>query len=120
MNGTFCTVFGIKPYSLNGNPHGFAAGMIHWANSWQAPIISLDTPSGLDLTSGTVFEPTIAPSATLTLAMPKKGLFPSDAKGVAGELYVGDISVPNERYQEKSLGLQPANIFRYSDIVRLF
>lgn len=111
---------GIIGYSLKGNPHGFAAGMIHWANSRQAPIVSLDTPSGLDLTNGTLYEPIIRASATLTLAMPKKGLFADDAKAVVGELYLGDISVPKELYQEKSLGLNPSNIFRYSDIVRLF
>lgn len=111
---------GIIGYSLSGNPHGFAAAMIHWANARQAPIVALDTPSGLDLTSGTLYNPIIRASATLTLAMPKKGLFASDAKAVVGELYLGDISVPNELYHEKSLGLNPVNIFRYSDIVRLF
>lgn len=111
---------GIIGYSLSGNPHGFAASMIHWANSQKAPIVALDTPSGLDLTSGTLYDPIIKASATLTLAMPKVGLFTNDAKNVVGELYVGDISVPNELYKEKSLGLKPTNIFRYSDVVRLF
>lgn len=110
---------GIIGYSLKGNPHSSAAAMIHWANNKNVPIVALDTPSGLDLNSGTLFDPIIVASATLTLAMPKMGLFESEARNVVGELYVGDISVPSELYKEKSLGLKPTNIFRYSDIIRI-
>ena len=111
---------GVIGYNLTGNPHGFAAAMIHWANSQKVPIVALDTPSGLDLTTGKLYDPIIKASATLTLAMPKKGLFACEAKKVVGELYVGDISVPQELYQEKGLGLKSTNIFRYSDIIRLY
>ena len=110
---------GIIGYSLSGNPRGFAAKMILWANSQNAPVVALDTPSGLDLTTGKLYDPIIEADATLTLAMPKKGLFDSEAKKVIGELYLGDISVPKELYQEKSLGLTPTNMFRFSDVVRL-
>ncbi|MGX1930980.1 NAD(P)H-hydrate epimerase [Flagellimonas sp. 2504JD4-2] len=110
---------GVIGYSLNGNPYGAAAEMISWANSQSAPKISLDTPSGLDLTSGTLYTPIINSTATLTLAMPKIGLFQEKAKKVVGELYLGDISVPRELYQEKTLDLKATNIFRHSDIVRI-
>ena len=110
---------GIIGYNLSGNPYGFAAEMIKWANSKEAPILSLDTPSGLDLTTGTLFNPIIKAMATLTLAMPKVGLFKKEAKKMVGELYLGDISVPQELYQEDSLGLSATNIFRYSDVVRI-
>lgn len=36
------------------------------------------------------------------------------------QLYVGNIGVPNELYQEKSLGIKPTNILRYSFMMRLF
>ncbi|MRI01298.1 NAD(P)H-hydrate epimerase [Kriegella sp. EG-1] len=111
---------GIIGYSLKGNPRGFAAEMIHWANAQKVPIVALDTPSGLDLTRGTRYDTVIKANATLTLAMPKKGLFIEDVKTIVGELYLGDISVPNELYNEKSLGLNTDNIFRYSDIVQLY
>ncbi|SHJ07196.1 NAD(P)H-hydrate epimerase [Pseudozobellia thermophila] len=111
---------GIIGYSLKGKPRGNAAAMIHWANGQKVPIIALDTPSGLDLTSGRRFGATIDAAATLTLAMPKKGLFVEGVKAVVGELYLGDIGVPIELYREKSLGLDPTNGFRYSDIVRLY
>ena len=110
---------GIIGYSLNGNPRGFAAKMILWANAQHVPVVALDTPSGLDLTTGKLYDPIIKADATLTLAMPKKGLFDSEAEKVIGELYLGDISVPQELYREKTLDLTPTNMFRYSDVVRI-
>jgi len=111
---------GIIGYSLHANPYGNAATMIHWANDKQVPKIALDTPSGLDLTKGVVYEPTIRASATLTLAWPKIGLFTLQAKKVIGELYLGDISVPPSLYAEDKLKLEVPNVFRYSDIVKIF
>jgi NAD(P)H-hydrate epimerase len=39
-------------YSLQGDPRGRAAELIEWANNQDTPILALDTPSGLDVTSG--------------------------------------------------------------------
>ena len=78
-------------YSLRGEPRGVAAEFIHAMNRSSAPVLSLDTPSGLDTTSGVPGNPTVDAEATLTLAAPKLGL--KDQPGV-GELYVADISVP--------------------------
>ncbi len=111
---------GVIGYSLSGDPYGTAGDLIKWANSHDAPKVSLDTPSGLDLNSGTLYDPIVKADATLTLAMPKVGLFENDTKKVIGELYLGDISVPTELYKEKSLGLETKNLFRYSDIVRIY
>jgi NAD(P)H-hydrate epimerase len=111
---------GIIGYSLNGNPFGHAADMIKWANLNQIPTVSLDTPSGLDLTFGKLYDPIIKASATLTLAIPKIGLINAMAKKVIGELYLGDISVPLELYKEKTLNLSPTNVFKYSDVVRIY
>ena len=56
---------GIIGYSLQGNPCGIAADLITWANNQNAPTISMDTPSGLDLSSGKLFNPIINAKATL-------------------------------------------------------
>lgn len=52
-------VDGIIGYSLKGAPHGSAAEMIHWINHQAAPVLSLDAPSGVDTTTGRVFEPAL-------------------------------------------------------------
>lgn len=102
-------------YSLSGPPRGTAANLIHWANKQPAPILSLDTPSGLDLTSGIAYDPTIRATATLTLALPKQGLLAPEAKQYVGELYLADISVPPELYAKMGIPVPP--LFAESDII---
>lgn len=104
-------------YSLTGAPRGAVARLIEIANQNGAPILSLDTPSGLDTTSGNAYQPHIQAAATLTLALPKTGLMAESARDVVGELYLADISVPPELYQ--ALGLHVGPIFAKETIIRL-
>lgn len=66
-------------YSLRDDPRRHAAELIRWAASSQAPVLSLDTPSGLAL-------------ATLTIALPKVGL--RLAPQVVGTLYASTSPCP--------------------------
>lgn len=110
---------GIIGYSLKGDPTGMPKTMIEWANEQKAPILSLDTPSGLDLTSGVAHAPTVRATATLTLALPKQGLLTKAASKVRGELFLVDISVPSELYAAPSLGLKvKRNLFAKGDVVK--
>lgn len=110
---------GLIGYSLKDAPRGSAADLIRWANATDAPILALDTPSGLDTSTGTAFDPTIRATATMTLALPKKGLITPEAETCVGELYLADISVPPELYARPSLSLNVGPIFAESDIIRL-
>jgi NAD(P)H-hydrate epimerase len=111
---------GVIGYSLKGAPRGGAGALIRWANAQAAPILSLDAPSGVDTTTGTVFDPAITAAATMTLALPKEGLRAPGLVSQVGELYLADISVPPELYAEPPLGLTVGHIFAGSDIVRVF
>ncbi len=104
-------------YNLSGSPRGAAAELTNWANEQHASIISLDTPSGLDTTSGLAYEPTIRATSTLTLALPKQGLLNPQAKPYVGELYLADISVPPELYAR--MGIAVPSLFDKQDIVRI-
>lgn len=112
-------VDGLIGYSLKGAPRGAAADLIRWANQAGAPILALDAPSGVDTTSGTVFDPAIQATATMTLALPKAGLRAAGVAARVGELYLADISVPPQLYAEPALALQVGHIFSASDILRL-
>jgi NAD(P)H-hydrate epimerase len=112
-------VDGLIGYSLKGAPRGAAATLIRWANAMGAPILALDAPSGVDTTTGTVFDPAIQATATMTLALPKAGLRAAGVEARVGELYLADISVPPGLYAEPALALQVGHIFSASDIVRL-
>ena len=110
---------GLIGYSLKGAPYGITRDLIEWANEQSAPILALDTPSGIDTATGTVFDPAIQAMATMTLGLPKEGLRTADAAACVGELYLADISVPPSLYAEPALGLEVGPIFSASDVVRL-
>lgn len=111
---------GIIGYSLKGAPRGTAAALIAWANQSSAPVLALDTPSGVDTTTGAVFDPAIKATATMTLALPKEGLRAPGVGAQVGELYLADISVPPELYAEPALGLKVGHLFAEADIIRLW
>jgi NAD(P)H-hydrate epimerase len=112
-------VDGVIGYSLKGDPRGAAATMIRWANNHPAPVLALDAPSGVDATSGTVYEPAIHAVATMTLALPKQGLRAPGVEEQVGELYLADISVPPELYTGPQLGFEVGPVFACEEIIRL-
>lgn len=107
-------------YSSRGDPRQPIADWIHLANDSGRPILSLDSPSGLDTTTGIPGSPCIHASATLTLALPKTGLLAPAAKSFVGDLYLADIGVPPELYAAPSLGLEVKSPFSEDTIVKLF
>jgi NAD(P)H-hydrate epimerase len=102
-------------YSLSGDPRGRPGELIDWLNGQPAPVLSLDTPSGLDVTTGTAGRPSVSATATLTLAAPKTGLA---AGNEVGELYLADISVPPSVYSAFGMEM-PADLFVDGAVVRL-
>ncbi len=110
---------GLIGYSLKGAPYGLFGELIRFANVSSAPVLSLDTPSGTDTTSGTVYDPAVKAAATLTLALPKEGLFRQGVPEQSGELYLADISVPPELYSAPGLSMQVRPIFAHGDIVKI-
>jgi len=102
-------------YSLRGNPRGRAADLIEWTGDQAAPVLSLDTPSGLDVTTGEPGRPSVSAAATLTLAAPKTGLLAADS---VGDLYLADISVPPAVYDAFGMEM-PADLFGEDTVVRL-
>jgi len=94
-------------YSLRGDPWGRSAELIEWANNQATSILALDTPSGLDVSTGAPSAPCIQATATMTLALPKLGLYQA---AEVGQLYLADISVPPLVYER--MGLSVGSLFR--------
>jgi NAD(P)H-hydrate epimerase len=107
-------------YGAKEDPRPPVADWIQLANQSRRPILSLDSPSGLDTTTGIPGSPCIQASATLTLALPKTGLLAPRAKPFVGDLYLADIGVPTELYAAPSLGLHVLSPFTEDTIVKLF
>jgi NAD(P)H-hydrate epimerase len=101
-------------YSLRGAPRGRVGELISEISEIGNQIVSLDTPSGLNVTDGSVPGLVVNADATLTLALPKIGL--RDAPQV-GELYLADISVPPSVYD--AIGVGPAPDFSQRALLRI-
>ena len=90
-------------YSLQGAPRENARAFINWANRNDAPVISLDIPSGLNATTEETPGEAVAANATMTLALPKIGL----CSHLAGDLVLADIGIPALTY--RSMGRPEAS-----------
>jgi len=104
-------------YGLQGDPRPEVAVWIEKINAAGKPVLALDAPSGLDTTSGTPGRPTVRADATMTLALPKVGLFGESTRPYVGDLYLADISVPPELYRK--MGLEVGSIFEQDSIIKI-
>jgi NAD(P)H-hydrate epimerase len=101
-------------YSLTGEPRDPVASLIRWINEQTAPVLSLDAPSGLDVTTGVPAQPCVRATATLTLALPKTGLLRAPQ---VGHLYLADISVPPALYRR--MGIEVGDLFTERPIIQI-
>jgi len=86
-------------------------------NSSPVQTLSIDIPSGLDGDTGLPHRPTVKATATLTLAMPKKGLLLLSAQKYIGELWVADLSIPQSVYQK--LNIAANNVFEENSLYKI-
>jgi NAD(P)H-hydrate epimerase len=110
------TIDALVGYSLQGAPRGRVAELIEVVGGTtgaSGPVLALDTPSGLDVTTGLAPGLVVSADVTMTLALPKIGL--RNAPQV-GELLLADISVPPSVTAPYGLG---APNFAPSPILRL-
>lgn len=80
-------------YGLHGPPRGRTLELIEACNRSAATCLSLDVPSGYDATTGEAPAAAIIPNETMTLALPKTGLYRPP-----GRLYLADIAIPATVY----------------------
>lgn len=85
---------------FSGEPRGKAAEFIRIASAaaerYGSPVVAVDTPSGLDASSGTVAEQTLAADATVTFHVPKVGHFTAPGSFYSGDVILADIGIPAE------------------------
>src|SRR6266699_3853552 len=90
---------GLIGYGLEGNPRDKVAMIIKDANASGRQILALDLPSGMNATTGEVYDPCVKATVTLTLALPKTGFLAPSASPFLGDLFLADISVPRRVYE---------------------
>jgi len=104
-------------YRAAGAPHDGVLWLVDRIGRAAAPVISLDLPSGIDADSGDAAGAAVRATATMTLALPKPGLFTASGREHAGRVHLGDIGLPAVLYRR--LGLDAGTPFAAGRIVRL-
>jgi NAD(P)H-hydrate epimerase len=104
-------------YGLEGKVRQPFEVWIDRVNNAGRQVLSLDTPSGLDVNTGQPGTACVQASATLTLALPKTGLLAEQARPYVGQLYLADIGVPPKLYQD--LGWDIPGLFDKATVIPL-
>ncbi len=80
---------------------GFSGDVRHPLSDWirivnesNIPVLSVDVPSGLNATDGTVGGIAVSADITVTFALPKTGLLIGEGPALCGHLEVANIGIP--------------------------
>jgi hydroxyethylthiazole kinase-like uncharacterized protein yjeF len=79
---------------LNGKVRDNCAHLLEVCAGSRGQILAVDTPSGLDASSGQLHGPVLQAEMTVTFGVPKTGFMQAARPQVIGELVVADISLP--------------------------
>ena len=91
---------GLLGTGFSGQVEGPLKEAIEIANRSGLPILAIDIPSGLNGTTGEIGGIAIRASLTVTMGLPKIGLFLNSGLNFVGKLYVADFGLPDEAVQE--------------------
>lgn len=80
-------------------------GIIDQINSYGAPVVAVDCPSGLDGATGQVADPTVLADITVTFGLPKYGQMVYPGKEHCGFLVVADIGFPEKAIAAEDIRL---------------
>jgi NAD(P)H-hydrate epimerase len=94
FEGAALVVDALVGTGLSGRVRGGVESAIGAINASGAPVLAVDTPSGLDANTGGVLGAAVKASKTVTFAFTKPGFFLGEGRTLVGELVVADISLP--------------------------
>ena len=78
------------------DPIRSAVEVVNRARSAGVPVVAVDTPTAVDLTSGEPSEPVVRADLTVTFHRPKTGLLTRRGAALAGRVLVAPIGIPAE------------------------
>jgi NAD(P)H-hydrate epimerase len=80
-------------------------GTVRMINESGIPVVSIDTPSGVNGDTGEVLGDAVRAQSTVTMGYPKLGLLHHPGKAHVGHLVVADLGFPEEVLQVHSMGI---------------
>jgi NAD(P)H-hydrate epimerase len=103
VEGTDVVVDAIFGTGLKGPVRGLAGKVIERVNRLRAVRIAVDLPSGLNADTGAVEGPCVRADFTVTMALPKRGLFLHPGADYCGEVRVAHIGFPNQAIESQGI-----------------
>lgn len=82
---------------------GLAASLVTWMNALGLPIAAADLPSGICADTGRELGRAVRADLTVTMGLPKRGLFLHPGAGCSGEVLVAEIGLPAAELRADSL-----------------
>jgi hydroxyethylthiazole kinase-like uncharacterized protein yjeF len=67
---------------------------IRWAAESGAPVLSCDVPTGVDSDTGYVYHPAVKADVTVTMGLPKRGLYVYPGRKFGGRIIVEPLGLP--------------------------
>ncbi len=105
LAGASVAVDALLGTGFRGEARGAAAEAIAAINAARVPVVSVDVPSGVDASTGTVSGEAVCAAVTVTFHAAKPGLWIRPGKAHAGEVLVSDIGIPRGAPAASSIGL---------------
>ena len=86
---------------LKGN-YALAAELMNAAGR---PVVAVDIPTGIHADTGAVMGSAVRADLTVTMALPKRGLFLHPGASFAGQVHVADIGMPVEVIEQENISV---------------
>lgn len=103
LGGADLVVDALLGTGITGDVRPLQADVIKAINEADAPVLSVDIPSGVNADTGTVRNCAVVADTTVTFAFPKIGLLTGAGVACTGELIVADISIPDKIIRDGEL-----------------
>jgi hydroxyethylthiazole kinase-like uncharacterized protein yjeF len=110
LHGDALVVDALLGTGFAGEPRDTVAEAIDAINRADAPVVSVDVPSGVDASTGVVSGAAVYASLTVTFHAAKPGLWIHPGKAHAGEVQTIDIGMPRGAPVGVSMGLIAAGV----------
>ncbi|MEW5929625.1 MAG: NAD(P)H-hydrate dehydratase [Gemmatimonadota bacterium] len=94
FRGAAVVVDGILGTGAKGAPRAPAAAVIEAMNASDRPVVALDGPSGVDMTTGRAEGAAVRAAVTVTFGAPKRGLLLFPGRELAGRVVAVEIGFP--------------------------
>jgi hydroxyethylthiazole kinase-like uncharacterized protein yjeF len=110
LTGAAVIVDALLGTGFQGEPRGAVAEAIAAIGRADAPVVSVDVPSGVDASTGVVLGVAVRASVTVTFHADKPGLWIHPGKAHVGEVQTLDIGIPRGAPGAASIGLIAASV----------